>query len=122
MRGQTYGGYRRYLAMDSPWRHKQFLFLGHLYQYRDEERRPPAKLRNDKNVKVMAARGTAARPFLGHKGEHFLCTWEGVDWEGHTCDKMYDYKLLCECGLKGMVGDRSKQGMYAAWSLVKTKG
>ena len=116
MRGQTYGGYRRYLAMDSPWRHKQFLFLGHLYQYRDEERRPPAKLRNDKNVKVMAARGTAARPFLGHKGEHFLCTWEGVDWEGHTCDKMHDYKLLCECGLKGMVGDRSKHGMYAAWS------
>ena len=116
LRGQTYGGYRRFLPIDSPWRRKQFQFLGHLYQYRDEELRPPAILRNDRNVRLMAARGTAARPFLGHKGEHFLATWAGVDWDGSTCDPMHDFKLLCECILKGVVGGRSNEGMYKAWS------
>ena len=119
MRSQVYGGYRRFLPVGSPWRQNTFRFNGHLYQFRDVERRPPPRLRNDRNVSVMAARGTPARPFLGHKGKPFMCTWEGVDWEGSLCDKMHDYKLLCEMGLKGLVGNRSKHGMYASWSTKK---
>lgn len=37
LRGQVYGGYRRFLAPESPWRHKQFVFMGHSYQFRDIE-------------------------------------------------------------------------------------
>ena len=59
----------------------------------------------------MAARGTPKKPFLGHKGEHFLCKWEGVDWAGNFCDKMHDYKLICEMTLKCLVGNRSHQGI-----------
>ena len=67
----------------------------------------------------MAARGTPARPFLGHKGPHFMNTWQGVDWEGSMCDKMHDYKLLYEMILKGLVGSRSMHGMYKGWSSAK---
>ena len=119
MRGQVYGGYRRFLAADSPWRNRTFRFNGHTYEFRDVERRAPPTLRNDRNVAIMAARGTSARPFLGHKGRHFLHTWQGVDWEGSLCDKMHDYKLLYEMVLKGLVGNRSMQGMYKAWSTKK---
>jgi len=119
MRGQTYGGYRRYLPVGSPWRNKQFLFNGLVYQFRDEESRPPPKLRNDRNVALMSARGTPKRPFCGHKGPPLLNTWTGVDWEGNICDKMHDWKLLCEMGLKGLVGGRSTNGMYKAWSTKK---
>ena len=58
LRTQVYGGYRRFLPVDSPWRQKTFRFNGHLYQYRDVEQRPPPALRTDRNVQVMAARGT----------------------------------------------------------------
>ena len=63
----------------------------------------------------MSGRATPARPFFGHKGKHFFEHWEGVDWEGNTCDKMHDYKLLCEMTLKCLVGTRSPHGMYANW-------
>ena len=115
LRQQVYGGYRRYLALDSPWRNRQFRFNGHLYQFRDQESRPPPELRNDRNVAIFCTRATPRRPFLGHKGHNFLHTWAGVDWDGNTCDKMHDYKLLCEMSLKGLVGDLSLQGMYKQW-------
>ena len=35
--------------------------------------------------------------FMDHQGPMY--TWEGVDWEEIT----YDYKLLCEYGLKVLV-------------------
>ena len=41
---------------------------------------------------------------VGHKGLYFLYTWEGVDWKGSTCDKIYDYKLFCEWGLNWKTG------------------
>jgi len=67
----------------------------------------------------MVARATVRKPFLGHKGPQFFHTWEGVDWDGNTCDKMHDYKLLCEMLLKGLVGTGSSDGMYKSW---RTKG
>ena len=73
LRGQTYGGYRRFLPIDSIWRQKTFRFMGLRYQFRDEETRAPPRPRNDNNVALMAARATRARrPFLGHKGFHFF--------------------------------------------------
>ena len=64
----------------------------------------------------MVARATVTRPFAGHKGEHFFSAWEGVDWDGNTCDKMHDYKLLCEMVCKGLVGRGSSKGWYKEWS------
>ena len=40
----------------------------------------------------MIVRVIPTRPFLDHEVLYFLCTWEGVDWEGNTCDKIHDYK------------------------------
>ena len=37
LRGQIYGGYRCFLPPESPWRRKQFVFMGHTYQFRDNE-------------------------------------------------------------------------------------
>lgn len=116
LRGQTYGGYRRFLPPGSVWRKKTFRFMGMLYQFRDEEVRPPPDARNDRNVAIMAARGRPRAPFLGHKGQHFFSEWEGVDWGGNTCDKMHDGKLMCEMTLKGLVGTHSREGMYNEWS------
>ena len=90
--------------------------MGLLYQFRDKESRPPPALRNDKNVAVMVARARPRRPFLGHKGEHFLSKWEGVDWEGNTCDRMHDLKLIYEMTVKCLVGTHSSHGMYSEWS------
>ena len=118
-RGQVYCGYRRFLPLDSPWRQRNFRFMGRSYEFRDVERRTPPRLRDDVNVPIMCARGSYRRPFLGHKGLHFFSTWEGVDWDGNTCDVMHDLKLLCEMILKVLVGTRSSQGCYKEWSSKK---
>ena len=39
VRGQIYGGYRRFLPPGSPWRRKTFQFMGHTYHFRDMETR-----------------------------------------------------------------------------------
>ena len=119
LRGQIYGGYRRFLPPDSAWRNCRVNFMGLLYQFRDQETRTPAMLRNDNNVAVMAAQGTPRRPFLGHKGLHFFSEWKGVDWEGNTCDIMYDYKLICDMCLKCLVGTGCREGIYKEWSTKK---
>ena len=78
--------------------------------------RSPPLLRNDDNVRRMVARATVTRPFAGHKGKHFFSEWEGADWDGNTCDKMHDYKLMCEMVCKGLVGRGSSNGWYKEWS------
>ena len=119
LRSQVYGGYRRFLPIDSPWRGTRFTFMGLTFQFKDVETRPPPKRRTDRNVRSMIARARPNQPFLGHKGDHFLSQWEGVDWGGHFCDKMHDIKLLCEMTLKGVVGAHSSQGMYKSWATKR---
>ena len=120
LRGQAYCGYRRFLPPDSPWRNARFTFMGLTYEFKDVETREPPPLRDDTNVARMIHRArTTARPFLGHKGDHFLAEWEGVDWGGHFCDCMHDYKLLCEMTLKCLVGAHSSNGMYKTWSTKR---
>ena len=119
LRGQVYCGYRRFLPPGHPWRQRRFTFMGLTYEFKDVETRDPPRLRNDNNVRVMVARAVPTRPFLGHKGPTFLSEWEGVDWEGHFCDKMHDLKLLCDMTLKGLVGANSSNGMYKAWATKR---
>ena len=94
--------------------------MGLTYEFKDVETRAPPPLRDDANVARMIHRArTTGRPFLGHKGDHFLAEWEGVDWGGHFCDCMHDYKLLCEMTLKCLVGTHSSNGMYKSWSTKR---
>ena len=119
LRAQVYGGYRRFLPLDSPWRGTRFTFMGLTYEFKDVETRPPPTRRTDTNVRAMIGRARPNRPFLGHKGDHFLAQWEGVDWSGNFCDKMHDIKLLCEMSCKGLVGAHSSQGMYKSWATKR---
>ena len=119
LRAQVYGGYRRFLPLDSPWRGTRFTFMGLTYEFKDVETRPPPTRRTDTNVRAMIGRARPNRPFLGHKGDHFLAQWEGVDWSGNFCDKMHDIKLLCEMSCKGLVGAHSSQGMYESWATKR---
>ena len=120
MRRQVYSGYRRFLPRDSPWRHRRFTFMGLTYEFQDDETRDAPLPRTDRNVALMIARARrTGRPFLGHKGPHFLDSWEGVGWDGNFCDKMHDYKLLCEMGLKCLVGPHSSKGMYKSWATKR---
>ena len=119
LRGQVYCGYRRFLPPNHPWRQTRFTFMGLTYQFKDAEARDPPRLRRDDNVKTMIARAVPTRPFLGHKGPHFLSEWEGFDWDGNFCDKMHDYKLFCEMLLKCLVGTNSSHDMYKAWATKR---
>ena len=114
MRRQIYGGYRRFLPPNSPWRQKVFTYKGHNYMFRDVEVRQPPQPRTDYNVSVMASLGTVARPFCGHKGYRLLQRWPGVDWDGSFADIMHDLKCFCDMTLKGLVGTGS-HGMYKSW-------
>ena len=93
--------------------------MGLTYQFKDVETREPPTLRTDNNVALMAARGRPNRSFLGHKGIHFLAEWEGVDWDGNFCDKIHDYKLLCEMTLKDLVVANSINDMYKVWTTKR---
>ena len=93
--------------------------MGLTYEFKDVETRPPPTRRTDTNVRVMIGRARPNRPFLGHKGDHFLAQWEGVDWSGNFCDKIHDLKLLCEMSVKDLVGTHSSQGMYKSWATKR---
>jgi len=115
LRGQVFGGFRRYLPIVSPWRQKFFFYKGQKYEFRNVEVRGPAPLRTDESVRMMIGMSRRdRRPFMGHKGEPLLSKWVGVDWESSMCDKMHDLKCFVEMLLKGLVG-RGSHGMYKAW-------
>ena len=115
VRKQTFGGYRRFLPMNSPWRQREFVFNGQRYMFRDVEQRPPPTLRTDQNVATMVSLARRTRPFCGHKGLPFLSAWIGADWAGHVCDAMHDGKNFIERFLCCVVGPGA-QGMYKEWA------
>ena len=82
LRGQVYGGYRRFLHMGSPFRNRVFRFQNHTYMFRDAEQRAPPLPRTDQTVAIMSAHARPNRPFCGHKSRSFLHQWVGIDWEG----------------------------------------
>ena len=115
VRKQTFGGYRRFLPMNSPWRQREFVHNGQRYMFRDVERRPPPTPRTDKNVATMVSLASTRRPFCGHKGLPLLSKWIGSDWGGHICDIMHDVKNFVDRVLCCMVGPGTC-GMYNAWA------
>jgi len=115
VRKQTFGGYRRFLPMNSPWRQREFVHNGQRYMFRDVERRPPPTPRTDKNVATMVSLASTRRPFCGHKGLPLLSKWIGFDWGGHICDIMHDVKNFVDRVLCCMVGPGTC-GMYKAWA------
>ena len=121
MRDQLCNGYRRFLALDSPWRKREFVLRGHFgvnlkYMFRDEETRDAPAQRTSGSVVTMIDLATSNRPFCGHKGPPFLVKWIAADWEDQMCDCMHDIKCFLEMLSKGLVGCRNN-GMYKGWAL-----
>lgn len=118
LHGQVYGGFRRFLDINSPWRQRSFVYKGHTYMFRDVELRETPPQRTDKSVTLHVALARPNHPFCGHKSAPFLHRWLGADWERSVCDVMHDIKCMCEMFLKGLVG-YGPDGMYKSWSRSK---
>ena len=108
-----YGGYRRFLPVEHPWRQKRFRFSECLFEFRDVETRPPPAIRTDALVSMALLRVTPRRPFLGHKSTPLLWNWVGADWGRSMPDRMHDLKCFCEMLLRVFVG--SGEGLYGGW-------
>ena len=108
-----YAGFRRFLPEGDPWRAKTFLVGDLLFEFRDDERRPPPVRRTDVLVALSILRARVKRPFLGHKSDPLLSRWAGADWGRNMPDKMHDLKCFCEMVLRGLVG--SGDGLYGGW-------
>ena len=120
LRKPTLGGYRRFLPISSPWRAKCFEYKGHRYEFRDEERRGPPRVRTDEMAHIMSTMAQASTPVMGHKGKSFLSNWHGLDWDSSMCDVMHDLKCVTDMMLKALVG-HGKEGMYKAWTKKKRR-
>ena len=118
VRKQTYGGFRRFLSKNSPWRARQFVHRGQTYMFRDVETRLAPIRRTERNVSAMVLMARPGRPCCGHKGLRFLHEWCGIDWEGSACDPMHDKKTFTDMLLRALVGTRDS-GIYSGWSAKK---
>ena len=108
-----YGGFRRFLSPEHPWRAKTFRVGELVYEFRDVESRPPATQRTDALVNVALLRVKPSRPFLGHKYLPLLYNWVGADWGRSMPDWMHDLKCFTEMLLKCWVGQA--KGFYSGW-------
>ena len=104
LRCQTYGGYRRFLPENSPWRQKSFVYNGLTYWFRDVEIRPRPMRRTDETVRASLGLSSVKKPFCGHKGPPLLQDWR-TDWGRSCCDEMHDVKCMCGMCVTCLVGD-----------------
>lgn len=112
----VFGGFRRWLPIGHPWRHRRvFRVYGCEYMFPDEETRPPAKTRTNQSAFECIHLATRTRPFRGHKSSPYLCRWLSFSWEMITADMMHDVKCVCVMLLKVLVG-QGAHGMYATWN------
>ena len=100
LRNTIYGGYRRFLPVDSRARHKRFKYKGLLYEFSNVEQRTKPKLRSTafareclstmkcltkQRVQQYTNRGQRGsppedQPFLGHKHAPLQAKWPDFDW------------------------------------------
>ena len=109
-----YGGFRRFLPPQHPWRAKTFRVGELVYQFRDVESRSPPIKRTDTLVHLALLRATPSRPFLGHKFLPLLYNWVGADWGRSMPDWMHDLKCFTEMLLRCWVGNSAK-GFFTSW-------
>ena len=109
-----YGGYRRFLPPNHPYREKKFNVGALQYEFRDVEERGTPVLRTDTLVGLAILRARPSRPFLGHKAKPLLWNWVGADWGRSVPDRMHDLKCFTEMVLKCLVGPAD--GIYAGWA------
>ena len=76
-----FDGYRAFQRVGSRGRRARVPWRGHVYQYRDEERRPVPTTRDD-NLVFAAVRMAKERrqAVLGHKHMPLLSQWPGFSW------------------------------------------
>ena len=79
-RGVVCDGFRVFLPPGSAGRERLVKYKGNTYEYKDVERRPKPKYRDNKFVKKVLSIATTKNPVLGHKTAPLLCNWPGFDW------------------------------------------
>ena len=84
-RGVVADGYRSFLPSRSAGRARRVRYKGHIYEYKDVERRPKPKYRSTEFVKQVLSIATSKNPVLGHKTAPLLCRWPGFDWRRVIC-------------------------------------
>ena len=112
----VYGGFRRFLGAEDPWRQRQFEFQGLVFQFADVEvRQTPQKRTTRSALECSELAMRWSRPFRGHKAAPLICRWPSFCWEMHASDIMHDIKCVCDGTLTCLVG-RGKHGKYALWT------
>merc|ERR1712224_453454 len=111
-----FDGFRRFLPPTSRVRNKTFLYKGHEYQYRCEDRRPKPASRDEDFVMHAVYLATTAQPFAGHKSIPHLANWPGYGWyRMNTPEPMHDGKNACDNIMTTIVGHVSNAGKYDKW-------
>merc|ERR1711937_1007720 len=111
-----FDGFRRFLPPTSRGRKKTFLYKGHEYQYRCEDRRPKPASRDEDFVRHAVYLATTAQPFAGHKSIPHLANWPGYGWyRMNTPEPMHDGKNACDNIMTTIVGHVSNAGKYDKW-------
>ena len=114
----VYGGFRRFLGSQDPWRQRSFIFRGQRYMFDQLERLPPPPSRSGNLARACVEMATPRCPFRGHKSIPLLAKWKAFDWEMGVCESMHDIKNVCVMTLKILVG-QGGEGFYATWAKLR---
>ena len=89
-------GYRRFLAVNSRGRLKEFPYRGHVYQYGTiETRQSPVYRDNELAMKACAYAERIGAAFLGHKRTPLTAGWPGFDIRRYCPgEMMHDEKVI----------------------------
>ena len=114
-----FGGYRSFLPLTSRGRQSRVQDGGHMYEYADEETRPPSALRTNQLARECLAvvEAVGVPGCKGHKHEPLIAKWPGMDWYRMCPNELvHDTKIFVEMLCKTLVGKLSGAGFYNSWS------
>ena len=90
-----------------------------MYEYADEETRPPSALRTNQLARECLAvvEAVGVPGCKGHKHEPLIAKWPGMDWYRMCPNELvHDTKIFVEMLCKTLVGKLSGAGFYNSWS------
>ena len=112
-----FGGYRTFLPLTSRGRQSRVQDGGHMYEYADEETRPPSALRTNQLARECLAvvEAVGVPGCKGHKHEPLIAKWPGMDWYRMCPNELvHDTKFLWKCCVKPWLGSCRERGSTTA--------
>jgi len=109
-----YGGFRRFLPLQSRWRRREVQADGHTYMFATNETRSEPNRRTTQGAAENCHFTTRSRAVRGHKAIPLMSRWPSFRWDMSTGDVMHDLKSVCDMMLKVLVG-KGSYGMYKNW-------